>query len=240
MKISFSGCLAAVVLLGSSLVGPASAATLQIQYQQTAASLDQSGWTTVTGNSSNPATLATTIIGGDFVGVTITAVGTHVRSSDAGYLVVDHTDGDLDHLLSGSILTVSDTDNVTLTLANLADGDYSITTYHHATFDHVSQNSFDFDVLLTDSVVTNSKIHDNVSSGYGASVTTATLASYVTAFTVSGGGTVTLTFDSSANIDNDQLALNGFELTAVPEPFSLSILLIGAVGLIAARRRRRR
>ena len=71
-------------------------------------------------------------------------------------------------------------------------------------------------------------------------MTTATLASYVTAFTVSGGGTVTLAFDVAAGWSGDQVALNGFELTAVPEPFSLSILLIGAVGLIAARRRRRR
>ena len=65
------------------------------------------------------------------------------------------------------------------------------------------------------------------------------MATAVTFFTVSGGNDVTLTFDPEATgFDGlDQLLLNGFQLTFVPEPSSTALLGLGLSSLLLRRRR---
>ena len=66
-------------------------------------------------------------------------------------------------------------------------------------------------------------------------MTTADLGMAVTAFTVSGGNDVTLTFSPMTDSDGlNQLMLNGFELSAVPEPSSTALLGLGGLALDAA------
>lgn len=179
----------------------------------------QAGWALVDGDR------AATSISGVVSNVTITVTG-YGRSGggDGGnYRVVDHTDGDLDNLLSGGRIDGAATN---LTLAGLADGNYSITTYHHTSYDHLTNgesNTFDFDVTLTDANGT-ALVHDNLRTSLGATVTTADLGMAVTAFTVSGGNDVTLTFSPDADYgDSDQLVLNGFEITVIVRGTVISI-----------------
>jgi len=205
---------------------------LQVQFKQSASAMDQAGWTQITGGSPP---LTATISGGEFDGVGISGNGTHVRSHphDANYVLVNHTDGYLDSLLSGGVLTNDSGSNITLTLTGLADGEYSITTYHHTPW--LLGDESDFDVLLTDATVTNSLIHDDVPLSYGKTVTTAGLAALVTDFAVSGGSTTTLVFAPASGFDGrDHLNLNGFELRSaaiIPEPSSFILAALGLLGL---------
>jgi len=197
----------------------------------------QAGWDRVDGGD------AATSISGVVDGVTITVDAgfgrTHVNGSR--YTDVDHTDGDLDNLLRGGRITNSAGTPVVLTLAGLADGDYSITTYHHATFD-LSDGILDFDVNLTDANGTDVLVHNDLAISHGTSVTTAALAAPVTAFTVSGGNDVSLTFTGVTFTASDMLVLNGFELSSIPvatpEPGTLGLFAIGAALLFSTRRKR--
>ena len=200
--------------IGLAGVTAASAETLQVQLSPTNADL-QAGWTAILGDT---LPLAATISGGEFDGLDIAATGTHTRSSnsDAAYLVVNHLDGDRDVLLSGGMLTNTSATDLTLTLTGLADGDYSIRTYHHTPYNRT--DGFDFDMLLTDAVVTDNLIHDDVPVSFGTPITTPEIAYLEASFTVSGGSTTTLTFHPEAadfgTNGGDHLNLNGFELTA--------------------------
>ena len=224
---------------------PSAAGALQVQFKQSASAIDQAGWTQITGGSPP---LAATISGGEFNGTDINAAGTHVRSHPhhSDYFLVNHTDGYLDSLLSGGILTNTSASDITLTLTGLADGKYSITTYHHTPYRRT--NGAEFDVLLTDATVTDSLVHDDVPISYGKTVTTADLAALVTDFEVSGGSITTLTFSPKAGFDSgggDHLNLNGFELrpvlaTDIPEPSTMALLGLAACGLGGCVKRRRR
>ena len=127
-------------------------------------------------------------------------------------------------------------DNIDLTLQGLADGDYSITTYHHTFYS--PSDDVTFDVLVTDFDRTDVLVHNDLVSSFGSSVTTADISTAVTFFTVSGGNDVTLTFDPEATgFDGlDQLMLNGFVLS-VPEPSSTALLGLGGLALMLRRRR---
>ena len=96
---------------------------------------------------------------------------------------------------------------------------------------------FDFDVNLTDANGTDVLVHDDLAISHGTSVTTADLAAPVTAFTVSGGNDVSLTFARVTFTASDMLVLNGFELSAVPEPSSTALLGLGLSSLLLRRRR---
>ena len=216
----------------------------RVQFKQSASANDQAGWTQIVGGAPP---LSDTISGGEFDGLVVTGNGTHVRSHthDTDYRIVNHSDGHLDSLLSGGILTNATDSNITLELAGLADGEYAITTYHHTPYSRT--NGAEFDVLLTDAVVTDSLIHDNVSMSYGDTVTTAELAALVTEFEVSGGSTTTLTFVPGAGFDGgggDHLNINGFELRStavIPEPPTFALAALGLLGLgFFGRWRRRR
>lgn len=192
---------------------PAPPGPVQVQTTNAGAA-DQAGW--FQANADAPA-ITQTIYGGDFDGVTVTATGTHIRSNgqDAGtYAAVNHTDGDLDNLLSGGLLTNDHAANITLSLTGLADGDYSITTYHHTPYTRT--NAVNFDVLLTDGNGTDVPTYTGVAHSYGASVTSEALGTVTTPFTVSGGSLTMLTFDpQQAGFDPggaDHLNLNGFQL----------------------------
>ncbi|MCA9247387.1 MAG: hypothetical protein KDA42_09740, partial [Planctomycetales bacterium] len=189
-----------------AVVGP----PLQVQFEQATAANDQSGWDVFT---SGAPPVNGTISSGAFAGVSFTATGTHTRShTTAGYQAVNHTDGNLDNLLSGGVLSNDTNVNVTLTLNGLPDGDYTITTYHHTPYG--PSNSVNFDVRLTDSNVTDSTVQSSVASSIGGTVTSADITKVVTSFTVSGGDSVTLTFDPLNAAGGDHLNLNGFELAA--------------------------
>ena len=192
----------------------------------------QAGWDLVDGDR------ALSSISGvvDGVTITVTGVGRSAGGDGGSYTVVNHTDGDLDNLLRGGRITNSAATDITLTLEGLADGDYLITTYHHATFD-LSDGILDFDVNLTDANGTDVLVHNDLAISHGTSVTTADLAAPVTAFTVSGGNDVSLTFAGVIFTTNDMLVLNGFELSAVPEPSSTALLGLGGLALALRRRR---
>ncbi len=125
---------ASVVVLGAALVAcSVTAAPVQVQFKQRADANDQAGWTIVV---TNEPPVSGAITGGEFDGLTFTANGTHMRSHThhTSYLLVDHTDGDLDNLLSGGLLSNNNGVDITLTLSGLADGNYVITTYHHTPY----------------------------------------------------------------------------------------------------------
>ena len=192
----------------------------------------QAGWDLVDGDRALP-TISGVV---DGVTITVTGVGRSAGGDGGSYTVVNHTDGDLDNLLRGGRITNSAATDITLTLEGLADGDYLITTYHHATFD-LSDGILDYDVNLTDANGTDVLVHDDLAISHGTSVTTADLAAPVTAFTVSGGNDVSLTFAGVTFTASDMLVLNGFELSAVPEPSSTALLGLGGLALALRRRR---
>ena len=187
------------------------AVNMQVQTTTDRAGTDlQADWDLVDGDR------ALAQISGVVDGVTITVDAMYGRANPDGgnYPLVDHSDGDLDNLLSGGRASNSAGTPIVLTLAGLADGDYSITTYLHTSY--VGTDGFDFDVLVTDFGRTGVKVHDDLAISYGSSVTTAALAAPVTTFTVSGGNDVVLTFSIDADFGSgDQLYLNGFELSTV-------------------------
>ncbi len=158
-------------------------------------------------------------------GITITVAASYGRNStdSVNYPEVDHTDGDLDNLLSGGWAVNNAANDITLTLAGLADGPYSITTYLHECW--IRASGFDFDVTRTDANGTDVLVHNDLAVSYGASVDTATLSAPVTTFTVSGGNDVILTFDPDATDfgPSDQLFINGFELSRLPSGTVISI-----------------
>jgi len=189
------------------------AAPAQVQFKQSAGANGQAGWTTAVAGAPP---VSGSITGGEFDGLTFSVGGTHVRSHPhhADYYLVNHTDGDLDNLLSGGVLSNNEGNDITLTLSGLADGNYMITTYHHTPYRRT--DGFNFDLRLTDSIVTDSTIYDDIPISFGAAVNTATLATLVTLVTVNGGDTVTLVFDPQpagmASQGGDHLNLNGFEI----------------------------
>ena len=192
----------------------------------------QAGWDRVDGG--DDANSITGVVDG--VTITVDAGFGRTEQNGSRYTDVDHTDGDLDNLLRGGRITNSAATDITLTLEGLADGDYLITTYHHATFD-LSDGILDYDVNLTDANGTDVLVHDDLAISHGTSVTTADLAAPVTAFTVSGGNDVSLTFAGVTFTASDMLVLNGFELSAVPEPSSTALLGLGGLALALRRRR---
>jgi hypothetical protein len=186
-----------------SLTADSLSGSLQVQFKQDAAANSQDGFDQIVSDE--------TPLSGVVDGVTITADGTHVRSHthSSDYLLIDHTDGDLDNLLSGGVLSDDPDVAVVLTLAGLADGDYSITTYHHSQYDDAGV--VNFDVQLTDASGTDVLIHDDIDNSVGTPVITSEITMVETPFTVSGRNDVTLTFTQAS----DRLKLNGFVLEMI-------------------------
>jgi hypothetical protein len=192
----------------------------------------QPGWNRLDGPRNDPSISAVVN------GITITidaesgaAIGRSAGGDGGGYLNVDHTDGDLDALLSGGRLT-NQAQDLRLTLSGLAEGTYRIVTYHHSMYQDLSDGAFEFDVLLTDANGTGVLAHDDVPNSHGAVVDSATLAEVTTSFTVSGGNDVVLAFSPDAGFDfmngGDQMVLNGFKLyTETPNPLVLKIFQSG-------------
>lgn len=212
-----------------SLAAIATAATVRVNFKQNAADNDQAGWTNTTDEDGSGSSA-------EFGGFTHAVAAVAVRGhSGNGYSLVDHIDGDLDNLLSSGFLSNNQNKNISLTLSGLADGDYEITTYHHAMY-----TITDISVIFDLSVNTGGGdvlIQDNVGGSFGDSVETTGISNFVTAFTVSGGagGDVTLTFDPSNASGPDHLTFNGFELTSVPEPTTTGLLGLGGLALILRR-----
>jgi len=117
--------------------------------------------------------------------------------------------------------------NMTLTLSNLAAGDYSIITYHHdATVDH------DFiGVLLTDANNTGTDLGLTVDQTTGTSP--ADLATLDFSFEADGVNDVAIQFYEVNNLGTPSIVLSGFELRSsgvIPEPSTLAIW-VGLLGL---------
>jgi len=189
---------------------------VQISQQQIGVNR-QPGWLQVIGDD---AELTATITRGYFQGARITVTGSATRSSPSGeYFAVDHLDGPLDSVLSGGQLTNRHNTDVTLSMEGLPDGVYSITTYHHTPWRHMDGASFD--LRLTDSLVTNETIHNDIAASFGRSIASDDLCRLVTTFTVSEGkGRVEIVTDPEApGFDEagagDHVNLNGFELKQV-------------------------
>ena len=192
--------LAIAVMVALALTATSFGAILQVQFSQNPSSNAQAGFSRMISESPP--------VSDTINGITVTANGNSMRDhlySD-GYLVIDHTDGDLDNLLSGGVLTNKDSGPITLTLADLADGTYSIETYHHSSY--LNTGTAQFNVRLTDASGTDVLIHDNLVTSVDSPITTAEIATAVTTFRVGGGNDVMLSFTTTGH----RLHFNGFVL----------------------------
>jgi len=149
---------------------------------------------------------------GDTVNVSVQG-NTHSRN----YAAI--TGGDflpLSNLLSDNVLSNSGGNTINVTLADLEDGFYEITTYHHNTQSDGNQT---FDLNLTDANGADQLLFGAVDCSGGttpASITTKTFG-----FEVSGGNDVIMKFGPGGAASN-HIALNGFELGPRRAPIGMS------------------
>jgi len=122
---------------------------------------------------------------------------------------------------------------MTLTLEDLADGAYLITTYHHNTGQATPGTILS--TLLTDGLVTNKTISQDLVLSTGTAPTSVVTQEFL--FHVLGGSPVSISFSGGAA--SQHIQLNGFELLAVPEPSSLALIVAAALGAAVLLRKRR-
>ena len=151
---------------------------------------------------------------------------THFRD----YLPATGDFADLSFLLADNVLRNAD-GVMTLTLENLIEGWYDITTYHHTTRHDGTRT---FDVLLDDAGPYDQLLFTGVGMSSNAS---AELSTLTFRFTVLDGSPVSIDFSTFGG--SGHFALDGFELayTVIPEPATMALFGLGA--LLALRRRRR-
>ncbi len=143
-----------------------------------------------------------------------------------------------DHVhANGDYLTVDAT--MFLTLAGLTAGRYQVQTWHHDAF----QNGGSFNPGIIDIYVNGTLAVANVAQSYGASPSSVTSVLLDFTVPVDGGGVVVELRETSVGTggtwgNGSAAVLNGLELTRIPEPASLVLLLCG--GSVLMRRRARR
>lgn len=137
------------------------------------------------------------------------------------------------NLLSDWVGLSNSTGSMSLTLGNLQTGIYNIKLYSHTTL----ASGETFDVLLTDSLVTNSIQVAGATTSVGTAPSTITEG--IISFTIADvADSAIVTFDAVSG--SGIMALNGFELTkvgtlssggSVPLPPQFALMLIGALTL---------
>jgi len=176
------------------------------------------------GNPDKTRTFATAMGIGGTVDVTVGGY-THFRD----YAAVTGTFADESPLLSDMVLRNAD-GTMTLTLEDLVTCNYEITMFHHST--HFGGGSFDINV--TDALGFRSVATDvPVSAGTNP----ASISSFSFVFSAAGSP---VTIELLGGSGGQHLALNGFELTMVPEPSSFILLAFGLLGLALGGWRRKR
>lgn len=133
--------------------------------------------------------------------------------------------GDLieDHVKAGE--GTNGGDKLYLTLGHLKAGQYTITTYHHDS----AGATCSIDVLLDDDNDSGQSIATVVQSyGFDNPAMTVTFD-----FFANGADSIKITLDEIPGGSFQEAVLNGFELTSVPEPGAI-ILLVSGIACLAA------
>ena len=163
--------------------------------------------------------------------VTVTVLGS-TNSYTRNYpALVGGPDVALTNLLQDHVF-LNAAGTMTLRLSNLKDGRYNITTYHH---NSSGQAGSIFDLSLTDGEVTNQLLYDDVQESQGTSPNPALSLPF--SFRVVGGSDVDIILQTGGG---GHAGFNGFNLDKfppIPEPSSLGLLTLGAMGLIRRKRR---
>ena len=150
--------------------------------------------------------------------------GTYIRDIDGT------VSGDLGDLLEEGLYTNGGATSLDIIFSGLAAGNYSMVTYHHIQDTNLNWGS--------------SQITVDNGSGFGGVLSTAATSTGLdgsnpgaNTFTFTSNGSSPVTVRVSATAGSNDLVLNGFRLDQIPEP---SIGLLGVIGMMAARGRRRR
>ena len=130
--------------------------------------------------------------------------------------------------------------SMTLSIVGLPAGDYSWLSYHHDTENMHST----FEVSLGGSPLGNVTItHSSVNEGTGAIAANVTSDPATFAFDFTSNGTdpievgFALTPPDGGSVHKQFIAVNGFQITQIPEPSTGLLLVLSGVGFLARRRR---